>query len=439
MLQRFPVTFGLCLMVVAAFLGQALLGGTMDPETMLRMGALRADRLVVHWELYRLFTSMFLHVGPLHIILNGIALFQLALLTEWLYGSERTLAFYLVCGLMGALGSAALMTPYLVAGSVGASGAIMGLAGLIFGLQLYGAPEVRDRLNEMLGYRLAFGIGLTFAIGIGVQIFLLPFIDNWCHAAGFFTGMFLAWSYPDPNAAPERRDQIAAGALTTVVLVAFAWAGVDGHRALDTYDIDAATSFEHRLAEQDDGAVAAMLSEQMVQSYRDADSPNTGTRALEAALARFESADTLSTLAGLIYNNGWDTENQMVLERWLELAPEDPLALNAHAWLLVTLEDETARDPARALPISSRSLELIGGWEDEDEHRAAFLDTRGEILLQLDRLEEAHVAQVEAVRLARARSIPVQERIMRAVGLIGPPVLDELEKRLETIEGKLET
>ncbi len=437
MFERFPVTIALCLMVASTFLVQQILGGTMDPETLVRMGALRPDRLFEFGEVYRLFTSMFLHVGPIHVILNGIALFQLVLITEWLYGSVRTLAFYLICGLVGAVGSAAMMVPYL-AGSVGASGAIMGLAGLIFGLQLYGETTTRERLNEMIAHRLAAGIALTFAVGILLAVFFMPIIDNYCHAAGFFTGMLLAFIYPDPNSEPEYVDIGAAVVLTGLVLGSFGWAAADGEEALETFHIDAAESFRHRLEDRHDGYVAAGLIGGVIESYREAGAPNTGIEVLEGLLDRCESADTTSTVAGLIFEEGWDTETEMVLDRWLELTPDDPVALNAYAWLLVTRQDEEARDPAKALPVSERSLEIAAAGEDEELYLAGFLDTKGEILLQLDRIDEALEVQTEAVRLERARNVGLSERFARVVGLVGPPMLEELEKRLVVIEERIE-
>ena len=439
MLQRFPVTFGLCLLVATTFVLQQVMGGTMDPETLLRLGALRSDRLVAYGEFYRLFTSMFLHVGPVHILLNGLALFQLGLLTESLYGSVRTLAFYLVSGLVGALGSAAMMSPYLP-GSVGASGAIMGLAGVIFGLQAYGEPWVRERLNELIGYRLAAGIGLTFALGIGLQLFFLPFVDNWCHLAGFLTGMGLAFAYPDPNDETQRVDQYAAALLAMAVVVSGGAAAVDGGRATETFDLDTAHSLELRLQDQPDGWIAGTLAMQMVEHYREAESPTTGQEALQKAVDQMSERATVTALAGAIYDNHWDVENGIVTRRWLELAPDDPVALNAMAWHMVMREDESLRDPVGALPLSVRSIELLAADPAlELAGGGQYLDTQAEILLQLGRLEEAHALQLEAVARERAREVPLYEKVYRGLGLIPEAPLAELERRLVTIEERLES
>ena len=56
--------------------------------------------------------------------------------------------------------------------------------------------------------------------------------------------------------------------------------------------------------------------------------------------------------------------------------------------------------------------------------------------MQLDRVEEAYSVQSEAVALARAQEEPFLDRMLRFAGVLGPPVLEELETRLATIEAR---
>jgi membrane associated rhomboid family serine protease len=435
MLERFPVTFGLCAAILLVFTLQFGLGGTMDPEVLLRLGALSHDRVWEHREFYRIFTATFLHMGPIHIALNGVALFQLCLLTEWIYGSTRTLAFYLVCGLLGSLASMTLSSPYLP-GSVGASGAIMGLAGLLFGLQLYGETDTRDRLNEMLGYRLLLGIGLTFGIGIGIAVFFLPIVDNVAHAGGFGCGMLLAALYPDPDIELEWSDRLASGGGLALVLMAFGWAAVDGDEALSTFHLDTAVALEYRVKSHPDGLVRALFVQQMVNAYRLAEAPKAGQSALRQQLSDTDSAETIRGVVGLLFDEGWDEENQIALERWLELEPDEAMALNALAWHHVMRTDLEKREPRTALQLSERSLAILSGTEDEALFRPGFLDTKGEIFLQLDRVEDAYAVQSEAVALARAQETSRLDRALVFLGLRSPPILEELETRLAAIEAR---
>jgi membrane associated rhomboid family serine protease len=75
---------------------------------------------------WRLITSVFLHYGPFHLLLNMLALYWFGSLLEQRIGSGRFLLLYLVSGLAGSAG-ALLMDP--TTPTVGASGAIFGILG----------------------------------------------------------------------------------------------------------------------------------------------------------------------------------------------------------------------------------------------------------------------------------------------------------------------
>ena len=81
---------------------------------------------VAHGDWWRLFTSAFLHGGPIHLLLNMVALYWFGSLLEQRIGSGRFLLLYIVSGLAGSAGAliAAPTTP-----TVGASGAIFGILG----------------------------------------------------------------------------------------------------------------------------------------------------------------------------------------------------------------------------------------------------------------------------------------------------------------------
>jgi membrane associated rhomboid family serine protease len=80
-------------------------------------------------EYYRLFTSMFLHYGLLHIGMNMFALWQLGRILEAALGPLRFTALYLVSGLGGSVAAYFLSAPD--SKTVGASGAIFGLFGAL--------------------------------------------------------------------------------------------------------------------------------------------------------------------------------------------------------------------------------------------------------------------------------------------------------------------
>jgi membrane associated rhomboid family serine protease len=81
-----------------------------------------------HFQLSRVFTSMFLHGGWLHVLLNMWFLWIFGDNIEDLLGHAKYLLFYLLCGMVAALGQV-IANPYSTVPMVGASGAIAGVMG----------------------------------------------------------------------------------------------------------------------------------------------------------------------------------------------------------------------------------------------------------------------------------------------------------------------
>jgi len=134
---------------------------------------------------YRLITAMYLHGGLIHIGLNMLALMNIGPAVEHVYGSARYFFFYTLCGFCGALMSARFSS----APSVGASGAIMGLVGILIALT---SRRGGIYMRELRG-RLISSVVSIFAIGLLVSGLRT---DNWAHfgglAAGFLLGRFFA-------------------------------------------------------------------------------------------------------------------------------------------------------------------------------------------------------------------------------------------------------
>lgn len=90
---------------------------------------------MVNWQFrefkpWQLLTHMFLHGGFTHLAFNMLALWSFGRILEQIWGSQRFLIFYLVCGLGAAIISQ-LVDQFVLSPSytvtVGASGAIYGL------------------------------------------------------------------------------------------------------------------------------------------------------------------------------------------------------------------------------------------------------------------------------------------------------------------------
>jgi len=90
------------------------------------------SKIIVEFEIWRLFTSMFLHGDVMHLFSNMIALLLFGTYVELNFSKFEFLLIYFISGLIGNMFSLFLL-PYNVI-SLGASGAIFGLIGATLSL-----------------------------------------------------------------------------------------------------------------------------------------------------------------------------------------------------------------------------------------------------------------------------------------------------------------
>lgn len=137
---------------------------------------------ILHGELWRLFTPMFLHGSIPHILFNVYALWILGPSLESGYGHQRYLILYGLGGFAGNVVSF-LFSTY---DSLGASTAIFGLLGaegvLIYQNRHLFGKRAQKALNNII---LIAVINLAFG--------LAPGIDNWGHVGGLIGGTLFAW------------------------------------------------------------------------------------------------------------------------------------------------------------------------------------------------------------------------------------------------------
>jgi membrane associated rhomboid family serine protease len=114
---------------VAVYVAELATGGGVNGigSTIYLKGVLFGP-LLEQGEWWRLVTAAFLHYGPVHLILNMVALYWFGSLLEKRIGSGRYLLLYLVSGLAGSAGSL-LWSNGFQTPTVGASGAIFGILG----------------------------------------------------------------------------------------------------------------------------------------------------------------------------------------------------------------------------------------------------------------------------------------------------------------------
>jgi membrane associated rhomboid family serine protease len=117
---------------------------------------------VAEGDWWRLFTSMFLHYGPIHLAFNMLGLWWFGSAIEQVLGRGRFLLLYVVSGLAGSAG-ALLFSPD--SATVGASGALFGILGAALVLERQGNHVFGGGALGIVALNLVF----TFAIpGISI-------------------------------------------------------------------------------------------------------------------------------------------------------------------------------------------------------------------------------------------------------------------------------
>ncbi|MEJ7597381.1 MAG: rhomboid family intramembrane serine protease [Kofleriaceae bacterium] len=170
--------------LTAALVGVAiaiavLVGPSTDLGVLVRSGAMVRGR-IDDGEWWRLVSSIFVHVGMVHLVVNAIGLYFLGRTTEELFGSTRTLAIFAMSGLTGAFASY-LAAPTTI--STGASGAVFGLLGALF------VELTLHRQRYRAAWKRGMWGGLVVVTVAQVAVgFVYPVIDQWAHGGGLVAG-----------------------------------------------------------------------------------------------------------------------------------------------------------------------------------------------------------------------------------------------------------
>ena len=178
-----PVNTLIVLANVIVFIITEVLGDTLDAGYMYECGAVFGPAIKEEHELYRLFTSMFLHFGVSHLSGNMVVLLLLGDNLERALGKVRYVLLYILSGLCA--GTCSVIYNLAQDTSVvcaGASGAIFGVIGAL----LYIVLANRGRLEELTGTRLIILVAYTLYTG-----FTSSGIDNAAHIGGLIAGFLL--------------------------------------------------------------------------------------------------------------------------------------------------------------------------------------------------------------------------------------------------------
>lgn len=134
---------------------------------------------------WRLFTSIILHAGILHLLSNVFFTVRFGYTLELRWGWPKLLFVYIASGIGASLWSCVLSYKAV---SVGASGALFGIIGADIAYLAYNWNEIPHAQQEAC--TIAILTIITFLFGINTTV------DNFAHIGGLIMGFFLGMFVP---------------------------------------------------------------------------------------------------------------------------------------------------------------------------------------------------------------------------------------------------
>ena len=190
--EKSKVTFTFLAIMVLYFIFMTLNGGTTDVETLIKYGAMFPPFVSEYNEYYRFITSIFIHIGIMHIFFNGYALYIFGPEIEKLMGPKKYFLFFILTGIGG---NVATYLFNFVSVSAGASGSLFGLFGAFLYLVVRHpqmvTPAGKKNILQLLGINLL----LTF---------LVPSISITAHLGGLIIGFLLSFVFIKVNTTMPR-------------------------------------------------------------------------------------------------------------------------------------------------------------------------------------------------------------------------------------------
>ncbi|OBZ90790.1 hypothetical protein A0J61_01169 [Choanephora cucurbitarum] len=160
-------------------------------------------------QTFRFFTSIFLHGGVVHILMNMITHFSLGSDVERTLGTPRYALLYLGSGVFGFVLSALLAGPTV--SSMGCSGALFGIVGFTVIDLLFRWRQTRRPGRELCQ--------LVFVVVISLVLGLLPGLDNFAHIGGLVMGLLIGTLISTVRSESSPRAKILAWSSKLVSLV----------------------------------------------------------------------------------------------------------------------------------------------------------------------------------------------------------------------------
>ncbi|KAH9666630.1 RHOMBOID-like protein 5 [Citrus sinensis] len=152
------------------------------------LGGLDRNLVVRKNQKYRLLSSMWLHAGIIHLVVNMTSLMLVSYRLEQEFGFARIAPLYLLSGFGGSLLSCLHHKGKKEIVSVGASGALFGLLGTMLSELIANWTIYENKCTSLsvLGSVIALNLAFGFIPGVDG-------VDNLAHIGGFASGVLLGF------------------------------------------------------------------------------------------------------------------------------------------------------------------------------------------------------------------------------------------------------
>jgi membrane associated rhomboid family serine protease len=174
------IDLNILIFIIMVFSGLGLM--SFNANDLLAWGA-NFKPVTTDGQWWRLFTSIFLHGGLMHLLANMYALLFIGIFLEPQLGKTKYLLVYLFTGIVASLTS---LWWHDATVSVGASGAIFGLYGVFLGLL------VTKALPKAFANK-AFLTSILIFVGYNLLMGLSAGIDNAAHIGGLLSGFIIGF------------------------------------------------------------------------------------------------------------------------------------------------------------------------------------------------------------------------------------------------------
>lgn len=165
------------------FIAMSVVGSSTAPFTLYQFGALFPEAVTQEGQWYRLLSSIFIHIGIMHLVMNGVFLYVFAPYIEKRLGKTRYFFFFILSGALSFLFPLFLESTDITAGASGALYALLAMHVFL----IWKEPFTYAQGDKQAVYVITiFGF---------IMSFFTPEISFVRHLGGFVMGFILSFVF----------------------------------------------------------------------------------------------------------------------------------------------------------------------------------------------------------------------------------------------------